>query len=112
MLLASLAVAQLAFTSSDLLARSRLKNGFTLAKLLGWWLAVYFGLRTLGVAGQLYILSTADLGRSAGLFAAMSVILSNTLGVLVLGEVLTTVQCIGGALSATALVLLSVSCGA
>lgn len=107
-LLIVLAVAQLAFTASDLLARAHLQTGFTATNLLGWWLALYFGLRSLGVVGKIYVLSPAKLGRSAGLFAAVSVILSNTLGVLALAEVLTTAQYVGVALSIAALVLSTV----
>jgi hypothetical protein len=80
---------QLIFTSSDLLARNYMpKQGFALATFLSGWFLAYFSLRTLAMFGQLYVFTTIELGKTVALFGAVSILLANILGLLLLKEVL------------------------
>lgn len=80
---------QLLFTCGDLLARANMhRHGFTLAAFLSGWFAVYFLLRTVAMFGQLYIFSCVELGKTMAVFGAVSIVLSNVLGLLLLKEVL------------------------
>jgi multidrug transporter EmrE-like cation transporter len=82
---------QALFTAGDLLARANMrKGGFTFATFITWWFVLYFGLRTLAMFGQLYVLASVPIGKSMALFGATSIALVNVLGVLLLGEVLGT----------------------
>ncbi len=102
--------AQLLFTCGDLLARQRMpRSGFTLAAFLSGWFAVYVLLRTFATFGQLYVLSTVQLGRSAALFGAMSIILANLLGFLVLREVLSVKVYVGITLAVVAFLVIASS---
>jgi len=81
---------QLLFSTGDLLARSYMrKYGFSLATFLSVWFAIYFTIRTIAMFGQLYVFTTTQLGKTMALFGAVSIILSNLFGFLLLKEVLT-----------------------
>lgn len=84
--------AQSLFTVADLLARSNLsRNGFHFETLWTTWFISYFALRTLAMCGELYVFSHVDLGKTTALFGAVSILIANVLGVLVLGELISTV---------------------
>jgi multidrug transporter EmrE-like cation transporter len=99
------------FTASDVLARTNLKSsdGLSLAALLAPWFVVYLVVRQVAMVGQLYVLASVELGRTAGLFAAMSLLAANAIGVLFLGDVLTGLGYLGVALALAAMVVLTVS---
>lgn len=87
---------QLLFTVSDLLARTYMpKQGFALTTFLSGWFLVYFSIRIIAMFGQLYIFTAVELGKTMALFGAVSIILANLLGFLVLKEVLTPGAYIG-----------------
>ena len=99
---------QLLFSTGDLIARTYMrKYGFTLATFLTLWFAVYFTIRTLAMFGQLYVFTSVQLGKTMALFGAVSIILSNVLGLLVLGEILSPGAYAAVALAITAFVVLS-----
>ena len=99
---------QVCFTGSDLWARSVMsQQGFRLETFLSWWFLGYSALRTVATVGQLYGLSTVELGRTAGLLSAISVLLANALGFFVLREVLTPAQFVGISFVAVAFLLLA-----
>jgi hypothetical protein len=83
------------------------KGGFALANFLTWWFITYFMVRTLAMFGQLYILSSVPVGKSMALFGATSIALVNVLGVLLLGEVLTTTSYAGVSLAVLAFVVMA-----
>jgi hypothetical protein len=64
------------------------KYGFKPAAFFSVWFGLYFLLRTVAMFGQLYIFTTIELGKTMALFGAVSIILSNLLGFLILKEVL------------------------
>ena len=78
---------QLLFSIGDFMARYYMsKYGFHLANFLSGWFLVYFLLRQIAMFGQLYVFTFAALGRSTAIFAAVSIIISNVLGFLLLKE--------------------------
>jgi drug/metabolite transporter (DMT)-like permease len=100
---------QILFTMNDLLARTYLPQyGFTPEAFMKPWFLLYLLFRILGSAGQLYIFSVTPLGKTAAMFAAASIIVSNLLGFLVLQEVLTVRGYIGVTLAVIAILILAV----
>ena len=82
-------LSQLAYSASDLLARSALRDApLALRAFVGVWFVGFLLLRTFALAGQLFVFATMDLGRTAVLFGAASIVLANVLGLLLLQEVL------------------------
>ncbi|HNT29483.1 MAG TPA: hypothetical protein PKL83_00850 [bacterium] len=71
------------------------KQGFTLASFLSGWFLLYFAIRTVAMFGQLYVFTTIELGKTMALFGAVSIVLSNLVGFLVLKEVLSPGAYIG-----------------
>ena len=99
---------QLLFSTGDLLARNYMrKYGFTLATFLSLWFAIYFTIRTVAMFGQLYVFTTVQLGKTMALFGAVSIILSNIFGFLLLKEVLSPGAYVAVALAVTAFVVLA-----
>jgi multidrug transporter EmrE-like cation transporter len=104
-------VSQTLFTASDVLARVNLKNedGFTLAALWAPWFFVYVAVRQVAVVGQLYVLATTELGRTAGLFSATALITANLIGVLFLNDTLNTVGYVGLVFALLAITLMTIA---
>lgn len=85
-----LIVSQLLYTLSDFMARAYMpRHGFTVQTFLSVWFLGFIVVKVLATTGQLYVLSNMELGKTMALFGAVSIILSNVLGVLILREVLT-----------------------
>ena len=103
-------ITQLLFTGSDLLARYNMpKLGFKFSAFLSTWFILYFLIRTIAMFGQLYIFTTIELGKTMALFGAVSIILSNLLGLLILKEVLPIGVYIGVSFAVLAFLILAVS---
>jgi uncharacterized membrane protein len=100
-------VSQLLFTSGDLLARGNVRDNLTVANLLSGWFASYLLLRTVATFGQLYVLSTVEIGRTVALFGASSIVIANVLGWLVLREVLSPIAYVGISLAVLAFLVIS-----
>lgn len=105
--LAILVVSQLLFTAGDLLARAHIKGNFTLANFLTGWFVTYLLVRTVAMFGQLYVLSTAEIGKTIALFGASSIVISNLLGWMVLREVLSPITYLGITLAVLAFIVIS-----
>jgi uncharacterized membrane protein len=100
---------QIVFTITDLLGRHYMaKQGFHLASFMTGWFFVYAVLRTIATLGQLYVFTKFDLGRTAALFGAMAIVLSATMGFLILKEALSVQAYIGIMLAITAFIVLAV----
>jgi len=103
-------ITQLLFTGSDLLARANMtKYGFKLSTFLSIWFLIYFLIRTVAMFGQLYIFTTVELGKTMAMFGAISIVLSNLLGFLILREVLPTGVYVGVSFAIVAFLILAVS---
>ncbi|MFH1376001.1 MAG: hypothetical protein ABIH25_00020 [Candidatus Woesearchaeota archaeon] len=102
--------AQLLFTTSDLLARTYMpKQGFVLATFLSVWFTSYFIIRIIAMFGQLYVFTTIELGKTMALFGAVSIILANILGLLVLKEILSPWAYVGISLAVIAFIILALT---
>lgn len=100
--------AQLLFTAGDLLARFYMpKQGFAVATFLSGWFLLYFLIRAVAMFGQLYVFTAVELGKTMALFGAVSIILANVLGFLVLKEILTPGVYVGVTLAVAAFIILS-----
>jgi hypothetical protein len=99
---------QLLFTIGDLMARANMrKHGFTAAAFLNLSFLFYIVSRQVATVGQLYVLATVPIGKTMALFGAASIVLSNVLGVLLLGDLLSPRAYAGIALAALAFVVMS-----
>ena len=102
-------LAQLLFTTSDLLGRHFMAaSGFTARSFLSFWFLGYFLIRTVAMFGQLYVFSKIELGQTMALFAATSIVLANFLGFLFLKEVLAPLTYVGVVFAIVAFLILAV----
>jgi len=85
------------------------KQGFKLSTFLTGWFLIYFVIRTIAMFGQLYIFTTVELGKTMALFGAISIILSNLLGLLILKEVLPVGVYVGVSVAVVAFLILAIS---
>ena len=101
-------VSQLLFTTSDFLARLYMpKQGFALASFVSIWFAFYVAIRVIATFGQLYVFTSIELGKTMALFGAVSIILANLLGLLLLKEVLSPGAYAGITLAVIAFIILA-----
>lgn len=99
---------QLLFTGSDVLARGLMREyGFALSAFLTPQFLAYFLVRQVAMFGQLYVFSTAPLGKSMAMFAAVSIVLSNVLGFLFFREVFSLSEYLAISLAIVALLILA-----
>lgn len=106
--MAAAVFAQLLFTTGDLLARSNMKSGgFCLANFCSWWFAAYMTIRQAATFGQLYVFANFELGRTSAVFGAISIGLSNVLGLLLLGELLSVSAYVAVSLAVAAFLILA-----
>lgn len=107
--IAVLVIAQIIFTTSDLLARHNMaKYGFAVSTFISLWFLGYFLIRIIAMFGQLYVFTNVELGKTMALFGATSIILSNILGFLLLKEVLSPTSYFGVSLAVLAFFILAI----
>ncbi|MGH7882116.1 MAG: hypothetical protein ACREN8_04325 [Candidatus Dormibacteraceae bacterium] len=98
---------QAIFTLSDFMGRMNMRGGeFTLAKLLKPWFLIYLLIRQIALLGQFFIFSRVFLGEVVTVLAAISIVISNLLGLLLLREQLSVANYIGVSLAVTAVLIL------
>ncbi|HEV7448918.1 MAG TPA: hypothetical protein VGP13_00050 [Candidatus Paceibacterota bacterium] len=103
-----LIAAQILYTGGDMMARLFIPHyGFTWALAGAPIVWLYFAMRLVATAGQLYVLANFQLGQSAALFGAASIILANILSILVLREALSPVAYLGVALAIIAFLIIA-----
>jgi len=99
---------QALFTTSDFLARTNMgKFGYHVSTFFHPWFLAYFLVRQVAMFGQLYVFSQVPLGKTAAMFGATSLVISNLLGFLFLREILSTVAYLGVGLAITAVLVLA-----
>lgn len=99
---------QIVFSASDLLARANLsKYGWAAESFYKWWFVGFVFLRIVATIAQLYIFARIPIGKSAALFGAVSILLSNLLGLLLLNESLSLPQYLGISCAVLAFVILA-----
>lgn len=102
-----LVLAQLLFSISDLSARAgMIKYGFTFAAFKEPWFLMYLLFHLSAMVGQLYIFSQFTLGKTSVLFASVSMLIANILGLLLLKEAITWPVVVAGVLVVAALFVL------
>lgn len=83
------------------------KLGFSFQSFIHPWFIAYFTVRFVAMFGQLYIFSLIELGKTMALFGAVSIMLANILGFLLLKEVLSMPEYAGIALAIVAFLILT-----
>ena len=100
-------LSQSLFTTSDVLARHNMgKHGFNIASFLSFWFLIYFLIKMTATIGQLYVFTNMQVGRTMTMFGMVSIVLSNLMGFLLLGESLTLSNYLGVSLAVLAFVVL------
>ncbi|OGS46479.1 MAG: hypothetical protein A2539_07755 [Elusimicrobia bacterium RIFOXYD2_FULL_34_15] len=100
---------QALYTVTDLMGRLYMrKYGFTLTAFISLWYGMYILLKIIASFGQLYVFTSTELGKSMALFGAVSIILSNVLGYLILSEILSLGAYIGITLAVLAFIVLAI----
>lgn len=101
-------LSQACFTIGDVLARANLRtSGFNVRAFLSLWFLGYCVVRTVATFAQLYVFATVELGRTMALFGATSIVLSNLLGFLLLGETLSLSGYLGTMLAVAAFLVIA-----
>ena len=99
---------QLLFTAGDLLARAHMRHKpLAISTFLSGWFLIYFVSRQVATVGQLYVFSSLPIGKTMALFGAVSIVVVNIMGFLLLGEVLGAGAYIAIALAILAFVVLA-----
>ena len=99
---------QCLFTLSDLIGRTYMaRYGFKFSAFLSLWFLIYLLVRQLATFGQLYVFAHIQLGKTMALFGAVSIVLSNLLGLLYLGEKLAPASYLGVCLAIFAFIALA-----
>ena len=100
---------QLLYSVSDFMGRAYLaRYGFKAAAFLSLWFMIYLVIRQVAMVGQLYLFAHVPLGKSMAMLGAASIVLSNLLGWLFLGEVLSAASYVGVFLAVTAILIMVV----
>lgn len=106
--LAAVIAGQLLFTMGDLIARANMRTmGFRLSTFLSGWFLAYFIIRQAAMFMQLYVFASMPLGKSMALYGAISIVLSNILGILLLGEILSVGAYLGVGCAVASYVILA-----
>jgi uncharacterized membrane protein len=101
---------QLLFTAGDLLARHNMRqSSFAVSTFVSWWFLLYFVIRQIATFWQLYVFCALQIGETMALFGASSIVIVNVLGILLLGEILSTQAYLGVGLVVLAFVVLAIS---
>jgi drug/metabolite transporter (DMT)-like permease len=109
-LVVGILIAQILFTTGDILARSNLsKTGFHLSSFLHLWFVAYVLLRTVATGIQLWVLSHVQIGRVMGLFGATSIVISSLIGVLWLKEIISLTSYVGISLAVIAIFIIALT---
>jgi hypothetical protein len=99
---------QLLFTIGDLMARANMrKHGFSVAAFMNLSFLIYIVSRQVATVGQLYVLATVPIGKTMALFGAVSIVLGNVLGVLLLRDLVSARSYAGIALAIVAFTVMS-----
>jgi len=87
---------QCLYTLTDVMGRTYMaRDGFKVSTFLSLWFLVYLLIRQLATFGQVYVFANIELGKTMAMFGAVSIVLSNIIGLLYLGEKLSPVSYFG-----------------
>ncbi|MBU1694431.1 MAG: hypothetical protein KJ726_09840 [Verrucomicrobia bacterium] len=98
---------QLLYSASDFMGRAYMgRHGFKAATFLSLWFLAYQVIRQVAMFGQLYLFAHVPLGKTMAMLGAASIVFSNLLGWLLLGEVLSPASYAGVFLAVTAILIM------
>lgn len=98
---------QCLFTLSDVMGRRYMAQyGFRLFTFISLWFMGYMLVRQLATIGQAYVFANIQLGKTMAMFGAVSIVLSNVIGLLYLGEKLSPVSYFGICLAILAFLIM------
>ena len=98
---------QCLFTVSDVMGRTYMtRYGFKLSTFISLWFLAYMLLRQLATFGQVYIFANIQLGKTMAMFGAVSIVLSNVIGLLDLGEKISLASYFGICLAILAFIVM------
>ena len=98
---------QCLFTLSDVMGRTYMaRYGFRLSTFISLWFVVYLVVRQLATFGQVYVFANIQLGRTMAMFGAVSIVLSNLIGLLYLGERISPISYVGICLAILAFIVI------
>jgi multidrug transporter EmrE-like cation transporter len=98
---------QCLFTLSDVMGRTYMvRYGFKLSTFISLWFLVYTLVRQLATLGQVYIFANIQLGKTMAMFGAVSIVLSNVIGLLYFGERISSVSYFGISLAVLAFIVM------
>jgi multidrug transporter EmrE-like cation transporter len=85
------------------------RYGFRLSTFLSLWFLIYLIVRQIATFGQVYVFANIQLGKTMALFGAVSIVLSNIIGLLYLGETLSFLSYFGICLAILAFIVMGIS---
>jgi len=98
---------QCLFTLSDVMGRTYMaRYGFRLSTFISIWFVGYMLIRQIATFGQVYVFANIQLGKTMAMFGAVSIVLSNVIGLLYLGEKLSPVSYFGICLAILAFLIM------
>ncbi len=98
---------QCLYTLSDVLGRTYMaRYGFKLSTFISLWFLVYMLVRQLATFGQVYVFANIQLGKTMAMFGAVSIVLSNIIGLFYLGEKISPASYFGICLAILAFIVM------
>jgi multidrug transporter EmrE-like cation transporter len=100
---------QCLFTISDVMGRSYMaRHGFKLSTFISLWFLVYMLIRQIATFGMVYVFANIQLGKTMAMFGAVSIVLSNIIGLFYLGERISPLSYFGICLAILAFIIMGV----
>ena len=99
---------QCLFTLSDVMGRTYMaRHGFKLSTFISLWFLVYMIIRQLATFGMVYVFANIQLGKTMAMFGAVSIVLSNIIGLFYLGEQISPLSYFGICLAVLAFIVMA-----
>ncbi len=99
---------QILFSASDFMGRYYMHRlGFHWAAFISGWFLWYTIIRQAATFGLLYVFACIPLGKTMALLGAVSILISNALGLLFLKEVLSPAAYVGVSLAVIAILIMA-----
>ncbi len=98
---------QCLFSLSDVIGRTYMaRHGFRWSTFISLWFLVYLLIRQIATFGQVYVFANIQLGKTMAMFGAVSIVLSNFIGFLYLGEQISLISYLGICLAIAAFIVM------
>ena len=98
----------MSLTLSDVMGRTYMaRHGFKLSTFISLWFLVYMLIRQLATFGMVYVFANIQLGKTMAMFGAVSIVLSNIIGLFYLGEQISLLSYSGICLAILAFIVMA-----